>query len=250
MGVVYRAADTLLHDRVVAVKVMAAHLSAEPAYRAALPARGRRSPRRSATRTSSRSTPRARPTACSISPWPGSTGPIAARDRRRSRSRRAISLVSSGRPRDRRAARGRHRPRRHQAVQHPRPPRGPRLPGRLRRRAPQRVRRRPHERAVRRDPGLRGAGDRPRCPNPAERPLRARVRRLRAADGRAAVRQRRSRACWPPATPPRRARSCPTSRRTSRSSTMWWRAPSPATRRSATRQARSSPGRWRAPSAP
>src|SRR3954470_15909840 len=35
MGVVYRAADTLLHDRVVAVKVMAAHLSAEPAYRAA-----------------------------------------------------------------------------------------------------------------------------------------------------------------------------------------------------------------------
>ncbi|HEY6891071.1 MAG TPA: protein kinase, partial [Solirubrobacter sp.] len=35
MGVVYRAADTLLHDRVVAVKVMAAHLSAQPAYRAA-----------------------------------------------------------------------------------------------------------------------------------------------------------------------------------------------------------------------
>ena len=35
MGIVYRAADTLLHDRTVAVKVMAAHLSAEPAYRAA-----------------------------------------------------------------------------------------------------------------------------------------------------------------------------------------------------------------------
>ena len=35
MGVVYRAADTALHDRIVAVKVMAAHLSAEPAYRAA-----------------------------------------------------------------------------------------------------------------------------------------------------------------------------------------------------------------------
>src|SRR3954466_3916177 len=35
MGVVYRAADTLLNDRAVAVKVMAAHLSAEPAYRAA-----------------------------------------------------------------------------------------------------------------------------------------------------------------------------------------------------------------------
>ncbi len=35
MGVVYRAADTLLHDRVVAVKVMTAHLSAESAYRAA-----------------------------------------------------------------------------------------------------------------------------------------------------------------------------------------------------------------------
>src|SRR4051812_24105743 len=35
MGVVYRAADTGLHDRLVAIKVMAAHLSAEPAYRAA-----------------------------------------------------------------------------------------------------------------------------------------------------------------------------------------------------------------------
>ena len=35
MGVVYRAADTALHDRIVAVKVMAAHLSAEPAYHAA-----------------------------------------------------------------------------------------------------------------------------------------------------------------------------------------------------------------------
>ena len=35
MGVVYRAADTALHDRIVAAKVMAAHLSAEPAYRAA-----------------------------------------------------------------------------------------------------------------------------------------------------------------------------------------------------------------------
>ncbi len=35
MGVVYRAADTALHDRIVAVKVMAAHLSAELAYRAA-----------------------------------------------------------------------------------------------------------------------------------------------------------------------------------------------------------------------
>jgi predicted Ser/Thr protein kinase len=35
MGVVYRAADTLLHDRAVAVKVMAAHLSRQDAYRAA-----------------------------------------------------------------------------------------------------------------------------------------------------------------------------------------------------------------------
>ncbi len=35
MGVVYRAADTLLHDRAVAVKVMASHLSSEEAYRAA-----------------------------------------------------------------------------------------------------------------------------------------------------------------------------------------------------------------------
>jgi predicted Ser/Thr protein kinase len=35
MGVVYCAADTLLHDRTVAVKVMAAHLSRADAYRAA-----------------------------------------------------------------------------------------------------------------------------------------------------------------------------------------------------------------------